>query len=166
MADFEAVETHENLNESQCNPIREELIAVSSGNEENWRTSVNPRTQKSANPEKTIYEIEGLARGFESQSDLAYQGKKPSFEESYSCEICSWKFCTFDDLELHSLLHTVEISSNCQQFDQQSLGSEDDSRKCLSFSPIFKARHSHSIAFPQSQEVLVPHTKLPPANNS
>ncbi|CAG0901246.1 unnamed protein product, partial [Cyprideis torosa] len=128
MADFNAVKTHENLNDIQCNPIGEELTAFSAGNEENWRTSVNSRTQESTNPEKTIYEIEGFARGFESQSDLAYQDKNPPIEESYSCEICSWKFCTFEDFELHSLLHTVEVSSNCQQFDQP-LGSEDDSRK-------------------------------------
>ncbi|CAG0901245.1 unnamed protein product, partial [Cyprideis torosa] len=106
----------------------EQIAAVSSRNEENWGSSVNSRTEKNANPEKTIYEIEGLARGFESQSDLPYQEKNPSIEKSYSCEICSWKFCTIDDLELHSLLHTVEISANCQQFDQP-LGSEDDSRK-------------------------------------
>ncbi|CAG0905667.1 unnamed protein product [Cyprideis torosa] len=112
----------------QYNPIREELTAVSSVNEENWGSSANSRMQKSANAEKAIYEIEGLAKRFESQSDLACQEENHTGEESYSCEICSWNFCSFEDLELHSLLHTVEVSSNCQQFDQ-TLASEHYSRK-------------------------------------
>ncbi|CAG0904643.1 unnamed protein product [Cyprideis torosa] len=112
---------HGHLSDNQHDPLEEEQIMISSSVDEGSGGGPSANTSKqnseqNASRKNDGLEKEDIAKSLKSQSDLPRQQKAHTTgEELYECQTCSWKFCSSEDLELHSILHTVEGPSKCPQ---------------------------------------------------